>query len=186
MNPPTFSQLSKIKWGKSYLWYVRLLEKIDTPVTFIESSSFKNFKGWIPAESISEQVWNIASTQVNLPVFPFEIPKGRASSMKLSLTVYDDENLSIAVFMTKWVDSILGITQKGDGIGTVNTGMKTLRDMTKWIEVVKLGEKRQPLHRNLYEVIPMGEFKLSHNSNSEVIRHNLNFNIITSILNAKM
>ena len=182
---PTYSQLSQIKWGKSYLWYVRILEKNKAPIQFGAGSSFSQFQGWVPAESVTEQVWNMATTPINIPIFPFELPKGRASNLKLSMTLYDDELLSIATFMGNWVDNILGIKQSDSGIGTVNKGMLPIVEMTKWIEVVKLGERRGEIHRNYYEVIPMGEFKLSHNSSSEVIKHNLSFNVITSQLNVR-
>lgn len=157
------AQLRGVEWGRSYLW--DLLFPSGTGYAAPPSP----FNKWFPAEDVSAPRGSVESIPFDTPMGSLKIPKSSPGTEDLRITFIDDSKRSLMGWMSEWIESI-----------TPMGYVATVSSAVRHIQVMQLSPKRAITKTYNYWVYPEGGIRFEGNSQSEVVKYQMTFNVVGS------
>jgi hypothetical protein len=157
-------QLSKIEWGKEWLWDIKFP---DAP------SPFNN---WFPATDVTIPTATLKSKTFVIHMSEYSIPE-RTGEHKLSISFVDDINHTLLDWITAWINGIVDNTQ---GHGYV----LTLQEAMKQVFITRLNTNREPIliggvpYEDVYWVYPEGTPRFKGGGGSKSLAYEQDFVIV--------
>jgi hypothetical protein len=170
----TQGQIRQISWSRSYLWDIRF------------PSAPAPFKDWFPATDVSVEMGVLVSKEFTFFSTDCSIPIG-TKEKSLNITFIDDAVHTLIDWVTFWMNTIVSpVSIKGNNF-LIDSGVLTLEQAVKEINIIRLNSKRNPInvgneeYIDKYKVYPTGTIKFIGDSDSKVNSYQVNF-VIAEII----
>lgn len=157
MSNVTIEKLRQIEWARQYKWEV---EFFDPPLP-------APFNSFFPASDIDFGSASINNSTIDAPMRPGEIPFG-TDTHHISITFYDDENLTVQTYMEDWQKSVYN---KGMYVAALSSAARKIH--IRYLNSINRVKKEYK-----YQIIPQGEIKNLGTSNSDANTFSLEFVIV--------
>jgi hypothetical protein len=157
----TQDQIRQIEWSRNYLWDVQFPGLYGAPPPF---------NTWFPATDIKVDEGVLETESFDIFVTSFSIP-ARTKERTLSLTFVDDAKHTLIDWIKNWMSQIVNYS-----------GVSTLDQATKQIDITRLDNRRNSIKRESYNVYPEGTIQfLGGSEDAKANSYTVNF-IIAGVI----
>lgn len=160
----TVDQMRLIEWARSWNWAVR----------FPDFTTPDDFASWFPASDINYNLLLIEKQDFSAGMGAFDIPKS-TNIHQISLTCYDGSrrrgSSTNVLQLHKW------IKEWGEDIVDITTGVRTLAEACRPIEILHYNSLSNLIGKVSYAVYPHGEVSFTGGSDADINKLELTFSI---------
>ena len=164
----TVEQLRLIEWARSFNWAVR----------FPDYRTPGDFKDWFPATDVSYNFFWIDKQEFPAGNGTMDFPKSTSIS-SLNLSLVDGSRRrgpsTTVLQLHDWIKAW------GDDMVDLSTGVLTLSEACRPIEIIHYNSLSNLIGRIIYAVYPHGEINFTGGSDSEISKLEITFSIAGTV-----